>query len=66
MEGGNLGEIRRGAAVCGPESGHRQGGVEVLADLGNYPISDGPGVNPGDVAGLIAAFYEDGGSKGGD
>lgn len=30
------------------ESGHGKGSVEVLPNLGNYPIRDGPGVNPRD------------------
>ena len=39
---------RGGGEVGVGEAGDREGGVEVLADLGNYPISDGPGVDPGD------------------
>lgn len=35
--------------------------VEVLPDLGNYPIRhDGPGVDPGDRAVAIVALDEDG------
>lgn len=48
------------------ESGNGEGGVEILADVGNYPIRDGPGVDPGDVAGEIAALDEDGGANGVD
>ncbi|RAL52314.1 hypothetical protein DM860_016163 [Cuscuta australis] len=46
----------------GSEPGHGEGGVEVLPDLGNYPIRDGPGVDPGDVPVGIAALDEDGGA----
>lgn len=58
---------RRGGAA---EAGDGEGSVEVLPDLGDYPISDGPGVNPGDgAAGVVAgvaAFDEDGGPAEGD
>ncbi|KAL0452673.1 UNVERIFIED_CONTAM: hypothetical protein Slati_1245400 [Sesamum latifolium] len=61
---------RRNAAairlVCVPETRHSEGRVEVLPDVGNYPIGDGPGVNPGNGAGLVEALGEDGGAKGGD
>lgn len=68
MVGGDLGrrrEIgRRGAA----EAGDGEGSVEVLPHLGDYPISDGPGVNPGDGAAgaAAAAFDEYGGPAEGD
>ncbi len=39
-------EGRYGGSVS--ESGHGEGSVEVLPNLGNYPIRDGPGVNPRD------------------
>ncbi|KAK4403436.1 hypothetical protein Sango_0712200 [Sesamum angolense] len=61
---------RRNAAairlVCVPKAGHGEGRVEVLPDVGNYPIGDGPGVNPGNGAGLVEALGEDGGAKGGN
>lgn len=43
-----------------------EGGVEVLSDLSDHPISDGPGVDPGNVAGGVAALDDDGGAEGGD
>ncbi|KAL0402965.1 UNVERIFIED_CONTAM: hypothetical protein Sradi_1937300 [Sesamum radiatum] len=62
--------VRRNAAaigwVCVPETRHSEGRVEVLPNVGNYPIGDGPGVNPGNGAGLVEALGEDGGAKGGD
>lgn len=61
--GGNL-RCRRRAGVA--EAGDGEGSVEVLPDLGNYPISDGPGVDPRDRAAVIAALNDDGGAEGGD
>lgn len=61
MEGGNA-----AAVGLGGEAGDGEGGVEVLADLGDYPIGDGPGVDPGDGAGRVEALGEDGGAEGGD
>lgn len=43
-----------------------EGRVEVLPDLCDYPISDCPGVDPGNGAGVVAALDEDGGPEGGD
>ncbi|KAK4436468.1 hypothetical protein Salat_0810500 [Sesamum alatum] len=63
MGGGNAAAIR---LVCVTKSRDSEGRVEVLPDVGNYPIGDGPGVNPGNGAGLVEALGEDGGAKGGD
>lgn len=59
MEGGN-------GAIGAADAGDGEGGVEVLANLGDYPIGDGPGVDPGDGAGGVEALGEDGGAEGGD
>ena len=40
------------------ETGDGEGRVEVLSDLGYYPISDRPGVDPGDWTAVIAALGE--------
>ena len=44
----------------------RCGGVEVLPDLGNYPISDGPGMNPIGQTAIITALNEDDDPEWGD
>lgn len=48
------------------DAGDGEGSVEVLAHLGDYPIRDGPGVDPGDGAGRVESLGEDGGAEGGD
>jgi len=48
------------------EAGDGEGSVEVLSHLSDYPIRDGPGVNPGNVAGGVAALDDDGGAEGGN
>lgn len=48
------------------DASNDKGSVEVLPDLGNYPIREGPGVHPGDAPGTVAALDEDGGAKAGD
>ena len=47
-----------------PKTGHNKRGVEVLPNLGNYPIGYSPGVNPSNGAGRVAAFDEYNGPKG--
>lgn len=37
--------------------------VEVLADLSDYPIRDGPSVNPNERMSEIGAFGDDGGAE---
>ena len=59
--GGEIG--RRGVA----EARDGEGSVEVLPDLGDYPIRDGPGVDPGDGAvGVAALGDDDGGTERGE
>ncbi|KAK8978388.1 hypothetical protein V6N11_028391 [Hibiscus sabdariffa] len=65
MRWGNL-RRRRGTVGGVSESSNGEGSVEVLLDLGDYPIRDGPSVDPGDGTGVIAAFDYDGGSEGGE
>ncbi|CAI9091808.1 OLC1v1026923C1 [Oldenlandia corymbosa var. corymbosa] len=55
-----------GGGGGGANSGDGERSVEVLSDLGNYPITHGPSVNPVDVSGLIPALDENGGSECGD
>lgn len=45
------------------EAGYGEGSVEVLPDLGDYPMSDGPSVDPRDGAISVAALDEDGGPE---
>lgn len=45
------------------EASDGKGSVEVLPDLGDYPISDGPRVNPRDRTVVIAAFDENKGAE---
>ncbi|KAG6476928.1 hypothetical protein ZIOFF_066176 [Zingiber officinale] len=55
-----------GRRVSG-DSGDGDGGVEVLPDLGDYPIrGDGPGVDPGGGGAGAGALGDDGGAEGGD
>lgn len=66
--GGNL---RRGGGGRGrvgwiSEASNSERGIEIFANLSDYPISDGPSVDPGDGTGRIAAFDEDGGAEGSD
>ncbi|KAF5752605.1 hypothetical protein HS088_TW01G00520 [Tripterygium wilfordii] len=49
-----------------PKTSNGKRSVEVLPDLGNYPISDGPGVDPRDLAVAVAALGEDSGAEGGN
>ncbi|CAL5367805.1 unnamed protein product [Camellia sinensis] len=52
-------ELRRKGSFledASAEAGHSKGRVEVLPDLSNYPTSDGPGVDPRDGTGVIAAI----------
>lgn len=49
-----------------PEARDGKGRVEVLPHLRDYPIGDGPGVDPVDGALLVAALGEDDGPDGGD
>jgi hypothetical protein len=59
MEGSNSGDGRGDTRLCGvPESGHGERSIKVLSDLGDYPISDGPSVNPIDISGRVKSFYE--------
>ncbi|KAK8508220.1 hypothetical protein V6N12_019399 [Hibiscus sabdariffa] len=68
------GNLRRGRGTVGggwglgrvSESSNGEGSVEVLLDLGDYPIRDGPSVDPGDGTAVIAAFNDDGGAEGGE
>lgn len=46
--------------------GDGEGSVEVLPDLSDYPIGDGPRVNPSNGACGVAAFDDDGGAERGD
>ncbi|RXH94710.1 hypothetical protein DVH24_024394 [Malus domestica] len=57
-----------GRVVLGVVSEARdgEGSVEVLADPGDYPIGDSPGVDPGNGAVAVAALDEDGGAEGGE
>lgn len=48
------------------ETSNGKGCIEVFPDLCDYPMSNGPSVDPGDGTGGVAAFDEDGGSEGGD
>lgn len=64
MERSNCREIR--LVVGAPKTGDSKRSVEVLPDLGNYPISYSPGVNPGDVSNFVATLNEDGGPEGGN
>lgn len=48
------------------EASDGKGCVEVLSHLRNYPMIDGPGVDPRDGTSIIAAFHEHSGSKGGN
>lgn len=52
--------------VCLSDPRDGEGRVEVLPELGDYPIGDGPGVNPGNGAGLVESLGEDGWAEGGD
>lgn len=62
MEGSNSwGDIRW---ISVPDTGNSERGVEVLSDLGNYPITYGPSVNPSDVSVRIGSLDEDGGPEG--
>lgn len=61
---GNLGELGLGGGVS--EACDGEGSVEVLPDLGDYPIRDGPGVDPGDLLFSITALHEDDGADSGD
>ncbi|RDX79194.1 hypothetical protein CR513_40411, partial [Mucuna pruriens] len=48
------------------DAGDGEGCVEVLPYVGDYPIREGPRVNPSNGAGSVAALDDDGGTKGGD
>lgn len=62
MEGSNSrGDIR---LIGVPETGNSERGVEVLSDLGNYPITHGPSVNPSDVSVRIGSFDDNGRPEG--
>mgnify|MGYP003702759797 CR=1 FL=1 len=51
----------------GGEAGDGEVGVEVLPELGDYPIgADGPGVHPVELAGVVGALGDDGGAEGVD
>nr|GLL28039.1 hypothetical protein DM860_016163 [Ipomoea trifida] len=64
---GSAGDRSNGGSGGVAEARDGEVRVEVLAHLSNYPIRDGPGVNPRDVARRIAAFDEhDGGADGVD
>lgn len=61
----DLREVRsRGGGSA--EAGDRKRSVEVLAHLDNYPISNGPGVDPVNGADAVAALSEDDGTERGD
>lgn len=62
MEGSNSrGDIR---LICVLYTSNSERGVEVLSDLGNYPITHGPSVNPSDVSVWIGSFDENDGAEG--
>lgn len=63
MVGGGGGDFRRRRLAGIADASDGEGSVEVLPDLGDYPIRDGPGVNPGDRTVVIAAFDEDDGTE---
>ncbi|KAL0743957.1 hypothetical protein Bca4012_085470 [Brassica carinata] len=44
----------------------RERSVRVLPHLSDYPMRHGPGVDPGDGGGSVAALGDDGGSEGDD
>ncbi|KAK8970611.1 hypothetical protein KSP40_PGU020165 [Platanthera guangdongensis] len=52
-----------GAGSC-RETGHGEGCVEVLANLSDYPIGDGPGVDPEEGGGEVGALGDDGWAEG--
>ncbi|KAG9455170.1 hypothetical protein H6P81_008074 [Aristolochia fimbriata] len=58
----SLAKAARRGRGCPVESSDGEGRVEVLPDLGDYPIRDGPGVDPGE--GSESALGEDGGTEG--
>lgn len=59
---GDLGRGRREIGRRGvAEARDGEGSVEVFPDLGDYPIRDGPGVDPGDGALGVASLGDDDG-----
>lgn len=52
--------------ICVSDSGNCKRGIEVLSNLGDYPISNGPSVNPIDVSGRVGSFDDDSRSESSD
>lgn len=48
------------------EASDCEGSVQIPPDSSNYPICDGPSMDPGDGVGMVAALDDDYGAKGGD
>ena len=55
--------VSSGNSSTTTEARDAEGCVEVLPDLGYYPMSDGPGVDPSNGARAVTALCEDGGPK---
>ena len=59
-------DLRRAPGDDATDPRNRERGVRVLPHLSDYPMRHGPGVDPGDGAGGVAALGNDGGSEGDD